>query len=639
MTNEQNIIELVRGAQRGHEQSMNELAQQVKGRLSAYIYRVTLDRELTADLSQEALLAMVKSINGLNRAERFWPWLYRIAHSKIQQHYRAKQKKAAASASASYRDFVSQHKSDHQYDGLHRLLQKELSKKIVLAMKQLKEQYRAVLSLRCFDQLSYADIAIAMQCSEVKARVLFFRAKKALKKQMVRQGLSTGMLLTCLGLFGKLTAPAEAASATVTVSSASTKVGVATAVIATAGTKVGLITAALALLGLATVGGIRALSEPALPDRSDVKSIHYTVQGQDYRSGTVSSLSKGAYEHWYYFPEGVDGPIFMQMQQWDPLQKERLSAWLQDDQANYYYDSGKNQVHINNCRLWLSSLAVRRLPTDTAEFTGFLSEVEGDVRGVDYDRDSDTGLLVGAIDDRFADVPHFRTTYNYNTVGEGLFQYSWPAGIPVVDQRDQMHKRGWTYFLIAGQINGQVVSGRGLIPFVYRAWKERPAWMRLNVGDELEIIDCSKGAGLRCADGSRFAAYRCETFFAGLGRPWMGMHTIDIVRRDAASHRVWFETSPANSDEDMIVTLTHQDNGINTELVYTIHMKDDIIKTVAFAINGIAKGSMAFSYLQDIQQVDKEFAEPDMAEHLQTQTQETPGLLWLIYLAQGNLGE
>ena len=652
MTREQTLIELVKCAQQGHEESLNQLAREVKGRLSAYIYRVTLERDLTEDLSQEVLLTMFKSIDCLKQAERFWPWLYRVAHSKIQQHYRAKQKKPPISTLASYRDSVSHQHSARQDDGLHRLLQKELSKKIVLAMRQLKQQYRAVLSLRCFEQLSYADIAVAMQCSEVKARVLFFRAKQALKKQMVRQGLSKGMLLTCLGIFGKLTAPADAASATVAVSSASTKVGVATAVIATAGTKVGLTTAVVALSGLAMVGGIRVLSWPALPDRAEVKSIHYTVQARDYARGAVSSLSKGAYEQWYYFPEGVDGPVFMRMQRWDPLQKEKLCAWLQDSQANYYYDSGKNQVHINNYRLSLSSLAVCRLPTDTAEFTDFLSEVEGDVQGVDYDRDSDTGLLVGAIDDRFVDVPHFRTAYNYNTLDESLFDLvGWALAhlqesggvsptlhVPVVDQRDQMHKRGWTYFRIAGQINGQSISGRGQIPFVYSAWKEHPPWMRLKIADQLEIFDCPKSAGLRGADGTSVGVYPSGTFFTGFARPWMGMHTIDIVRRDAASHRVWFEISSANKDQDTIVTLTHQDSGMNTEIIYTIDMKSDIIKTIAFTVNGSAKGALTFSYLQDIIQVD-DFTEPAISEVVVVPSRSAYTGLWLIHLAQGNLGE
>lgn len=639
MSEEQAFIELVGLAQQGHENSLNQLAQKVKGRLYAYIYRVTLDYHLSQDLSQEALLSMVKSLGRLNKAERFWPWVYRIAQSKIQQHYRTKQRQAAYTASAVYKDFVSQRADYRQDDVLRALVQKELSKKIIVAMKELRQQYRAVLSLRCFDQLSYSDISLAMECNEVKARVLFYRAKQALKKQLARRGLSKSLLLMCLGVFGKLTAPAEAAWSSVTVTAASAKVGLPTAVIATATTKLGVGTVAAAVAVLATVGSVSILSEPPLPKRAEVKSFHYTVQSRNNSPGAVSSLSKGAYEQWYYFPDGVDGPMFMRMQRWDPQQKNELCCWLQNDQANYYYHGGEKQIYISNYRLWLSSLRVRRLPTDTVEFTSFLSEVEGDTKGVKYTRDRKTGLLVKAMDNRFVDARHFRTTYSYDTLDEGQFRYNWPAEVPEVDERDQMHKRGWTYFRISGEMDGQSISGRGRIPFVYGTAAEHSGWMTLNIGDELEIIDCSGGAHLRFVGKSLIAAYPSGTFFKGLARPWMGMHTIDIVRRDAARQKVWFETTQARNKKDILVTLTHEKDRIDTELTYTIDLENDIIKSIRFKVNSRTKGWLTFLYLQDIDAVDDEFIEPVVLDDPQVPMRRSPGMLWLVYLAEGNLGK
>ncbi|HEC01916.1 MAG TPA: RNA polymerase sigma factor, partial [Phycisphaerales bacterium] len=212
MIEEKACIKLVRLAQQGHENCMSRLAEEAEGRLRAYIYRVTLDHDLTQDLSQEALLQMVKSLKSLKKAERFWPWLYRIAQSKIQQHYKTKQKKTAITESALYEDFLAQRCDGRQEDGFGQLARKELSRKVMSAMQRMQQNYRAVLSLRCLEQLSYADIGVAMECSEVTARVLFFRARQALKRQLSQQGLSKGFLLTSLGLFGKLTTPAEAAS-------------------------------------------------------------------------------------------------------------------------------------------------------------------------------------------------------------------------------------------------------------------------------------------------------------------------------------------------------------------------------------------------------------------------------------------
>ena len=638
MVEEQAYVKLVRLAQQGHEDCMNRLAEEAEGRLRAYIYRVTLDHDLTQDLSQEALLQMVKSLGNLRKAERFWPWLYRIAQSKIRQHYKSKQKKAAISESALYEDFLAHHRDGREEDGLGQLVQKELSKKVMSAMQKMQQQYRAVLSLRCLEQLSYADIGVAMECNEVTARVLFFRAKQALKKQLTQQGLSKGLLLTSLGLFGKLTTPAKAASsANVTVTAASVKVGLTAAIIATASTKLGVATMAAAAVGLAGVGGVSVLSEPPLPERAEVRSLHYTTQLRSSNWGPTSSLSRGAYEQWYSFPDGVDGPIFTRMQRWTPQRDNQYCTWLQNARANYYYSSDEKRVYIQNYRVFWSSLKVWRLPTDTGEFTDFLSQVEGQTKGVVHTRDTRTGLLADTVDNRFVDALNFRTHYKYNRTGEEQFQYDWASDIPVVDNRDRMHKRGWTYFRVHGRVDDENIEGRGQVPFVYEACEEHPPWMALKIGDELRIIDCSDGAYLCRPDGTLVAAYPRGTFFKGLARPWMGMHTMNIVRRDAAEQRVWFETRPASNQKDVVITLLHDNEGQKIDLVYTIDAENDIIKDIRFDIQRRTRGSLVFEYMSDVDGIGDEYSEPTVSGGQQLPAGQNPGMLWLVSLVQGSL--
>jgi len=645
MIEEQASIKLVRLARQGHEDCMNRLAEEAEGRLRAYIYRVTLDHDLTQDLSQEALLQMVKSLKDLKKAERFWPWLYRIAQSKIQQHFKAKQRKTRVSESAFYKDFLAHRGSDHQDDSLGRLVQKELSRKVMTAMQQMRQQYRAVLSLRCLEQLSYADIGVAMQCSEVTARVLFFRARQALKKQLNQQGLSKGLLLTSLGLFGKLTAPAEAASSTVTVTATSTKVGLITALIGTASTKLGIATLTAATIGLIVAIGMLLLSEPdlpssALPPRAAVRSLYFTAQLLDAGPGAGGSLSKGAYEQWFYFPGGIDGPMFMRMQRWDTQQEEKLCSWLQDAHANYYYNSTDNEVRLINRRVCWSNLRVRQLPTDTAEFLDFLLQVEGDLEdSSEHSRDPNTGLLTSLVDYRFANAPEFRTDYRYNTVGPERFQYDWAVDVPVVDQRDQMRKRGWTYFRVHGRMGEQAIAGRGRVPFVYEACEEHPAWMTLSIGNELEIVDCSAGAQVRRADGTVIASYPPGSFFKGLARPWMGMHTMNLARRDAIAQQVWFKTRPASNKSDVLITFLHEKDGKKTDLVYTIDTENDIIKDIRFDVQKRTRGSLVFSFIQDIDRTSDGYSEPAVVHDSQIIPRQSPGMLWLVSLAQGNMGK
>ena len=54
--------ELVRQAQLGKQQSIDRLSELAAGALRAYIYRLTLNFDMTEDLSQDTLLEMVKSL-------------------------------------------------------------------------------------------------------------------------------------------------------------------------------------------------------------------------------------------------------------------------------------------------------------------------------------------------------------------------------------------------------------------------------------------------------------------------------------------------------------------------------------------------------------------------------------------------
>ncbi|HPC95488.1 MAG TPA: sigma-70 family RNA polymerase sigma factor [Sedimentisphaerales bacterium] len=239
MCTEIDIVELVRQAQRGDQQAMDHLAQVVTGRLYAYINRLTLNHDLTQDLLQETLLKMIESIKDIEHPDRFWPWLFRTALGQVQHYYRERARAQQVEfSSMSRRRLLDYLARDHD-DGLDRLMRRELAEAVVDAMAQLNLAYRNVLTLRCYEQLSFAEIAEMMDCKELRARVLFFRARHSLNRRLAKRGFGKGLLLTALGLFGLLTAPADSASAATTVTAASIQVGAAATIAGIAGTPSG----------------------------------------------------------------------------------------------------------------------------------------------------------------------------------------------------------------------------------------------------------------------------------------------------------------------------------------------------------------------------------------------------------------
>ncbi len=254
MENDVNYLELVEKARLDDQESINRLAELAEGRLFAYIYRLTLNYHLTEDLLQETLLAMVKSIKQLRQPERFWVWLFRTALGKVQHYFREQQQQKLIQISAIERARLMDRIPQGSDDGLNNLIRRELSGSVFDSMKELTLRHRSVLALRCFEQMPYAEIAVLMGCSELQARVWFFRAKYSLRRHLARNGLGKGMMLAALGLLGLMTSSAKAASASTAVSATSLDVGFAATAIGAATTKAGAITIAAlttAILSLA----------------------------------------------------------------------------------------------------------------------------------------------------------------------------------------------------------------------------------------------------------------------------------------------------------------------------------------------------------------------------------------------------
>ncbi len=242
---------IVAEAQRGGKLSMNRLAEEAEQRVYAYIYRLTLDHDLTEELQQQTLLKMVESLKDLRDPELFWPWLFRTALGKVQHHYRAQGQARRLEISALQRETARDRLAQKSSDALTFAARKELTGMILQTMGQLRLNYRNVVVLRCVEGMSYHEIADVLGCKELHARVLFFRARTALRRQLSRRGLREGLLLSALGLFKLATSHAKTACAAGPIQAGCLNVGLLATVVGALGTRLGVaLTAAFGFLAV-----------------------------------------------------------------------------------------------------------------------------------------------------------------------------------------------------------------------------------------------------------------------------------------------------------------------------------------------------------------------------------------------------
>ncbi|NIP25987.1 MAG: sigma-70 family RNA polymerase sigma factor [Phycisphaerae bacterium] len=588
-------VGLVQKAQLGDKECLNRLAEAVRERLYAYVYRYTLADDLTGDIVQESILKMLEALGELREADQFWPWLNKIALNKIRHHHRQEQQHRKIHDP----DMNNSNKHKDSQEVIAGIVYEEFKGTVFAAMRNLKPEHRSVINMRCYDRMQYSEIAKVMGCSEFAAQKLFLRAKKSLKRQLARHGFGKGSLLMALVLFGKLTAESETAAAGVSVTSATIKVGAAASVAAVAASKTAILT--LTTAGALTVGTIVATSGP----KSGSVASGDNPTANSYVLPEAVQTEKGSREYWYYYPSQANNMVMMRVQEADEEGKHQYCQYLQNAEGNYYFESQKNTVYIENYRQWQKDFSVWRLPTDSFQLSQFLTQIDGRKRLTEDVYRSQSGLLLVVRQPGKDNSDRLQVTRHYNVLGEDYFKYDWPTNVKVVDNRDLMHKRGWTYFKITGKINGKEVLGGGRVPFLYAASRRYWPWVELKVGGKTVS----------------------EVSFAGLGRPWMGLHTIDTVRRDAAEKQIRFETRYDKNAGKAQVILKPEDG----QILYTIDMEKDFVDSITFS--GDTGGQIKFDYLQDIDRAGSEFAEPRREARL---IEKSKGISWLLELMRNN---
>ena len=68
------LAAIITKARQGDRTSMGQLAEVAEPRLLTYIFRLTLNKDLSEELCQKTLVKMVQSLKTLKNIDRFWNW-------------------------------------------------------------------------------------------------------------------------------------------------------------------------------------------------------------------------------------------------------------------------------------------------------------------------------------------------------------------------------------------------------------------------------------------------------------------------------------------------------------------------------------------------------------------------------------
>jgi RNA polymerase sigma-70 factor (ECF subfamily) len=145
---------LVRRAQHGERDAFAALVERYQQPLGGYLWRLTRDRELASDLTQEAFLHAYRSISATPPGLLVRPWLYRIATNLAYDEFR-RQRRSGRLQQRTLGQIPAEDESSL-------IEEREL---VRLALDRLRASDRAVLLLCAVEQLRYPEVGAILGCS------------------------------------------------------------------------------------------------------------------------------------------------------------------------------------------------------------------------------------------------------------------------------------------------------------------------------------------------------------------------------------------------------------------------------------------------------------------------------------------
>lgn len=161
-------------------EAANKLISKYYKEMYAFVYKQTLDTELSLDLTQEIFISVLKSINYFDSHKAsFRTWLYRLASNRLVDYYRSKHYKYRQLSES-----IDGHDFEDEEDMTVSLEYKEDVEQITSIVNQLEGSSQQIVRLKLFAEYTLQEIAAIVQVPQSTVKTRYYAALKRIKKEM-----------------------------------------------------------------------------------------------------------------------------------------------------------------------------------------------------------------------------------------------------------------------------------------------------------------------------------------------------------------------------------------------------------------------------------------------------------------------
>ncbi|MDX1960629.1 MAG: sigma-70 family RNA polymerase sigma factor [Leptospiraceae bacterium] len=176
MTEREREANLLKKIRNGDKSAYIELVTPFQERLLKKAKSMLGNEDDAEDIVQDALISGFRSIGNFRAESGVYTWLYRIVINKSKDLI-FKKKKGSTSSIAEYEQNILDERTGYETA----LELSDESNYLLKKIAELEPEYRQVLELRFYEDMSYSDMAEVIGCNLGTVKSRLFKAKEILK--------------------------------------------------------------------------------------------------------------------------------------------------------------------------------------------------------------------------------------------------------------------------------------------------------------------------------------------------------------------------------------------------------------------------------------------------------------------------
>ncbi|MEK6154211.1 sigma-70 family RNA polymerase sigma factor [Flavobacteriaceae bacterium 3-367] len=180
---------LISAYMNGDERALETLINKHNQRITSFIYSKVMDRDVTEDIFQDTFIKVIRTLKKGSYIDegKFLPWVMRIAHNLIIDHYRKNKRLPKFEAGDDFNIFSII--GDEKLNAEKQLIKDQIDTDLRELIEELPGDQKEVLFMRIYKDMSFKEISentgVSINTALGRMRYALINLRKLIEKNNI----------------------------------------------------------------------------------------------------------------------------------------------------------------------------------------------------------------------------------------------------------------------------------------------------------------------------------------------------------------------------------------------------------------------------------------------------------------------